>query len=59
VNTLRFEEFLQEKEKEARAEEEANNKVEFSFYSDDSFLPLVDGPQIRPRKPSYVPELQL
>jgi hypothetical protein len=56
---LRFEEFLQEKEKEARAEEEANNKVEFSFYSDDSFLPLVDGPQIRPRKPSYVPELQL
>jgi hypothetical protein len=59
INTLRFEEFLQQKEIEAQAEEEANNKVEFSFYSDDSFLPLVDGPQMRPRKPSYVPDLQL
>ena len=59
VNTMRFDEFLKEKEREARAEEEANAKIEFSFYSDDSFLPLVDGPQIRPRKPSYVPELPL
>ena len=44
LNTLRFEEFLQEKEREAQAEDEANAKIEVSFYSDDSFLPLVDGP---------------
>ena len=44
INTLRFEEFLIQKEEEAKKEEEENAKVDFSFHTEDSFLNLVDGP---------------
>jgi len=54
---LRFEQFLLQKEREAKREEEENAKVDFSFYTDDSFFNIVDGPMIRPLKPEIVPLL--
>jgi hypothetical protein len=51
IPTLRFEEFLKEKEAELQREEELNNVLEFSFHTDDSFALLVTGHQIRPKKP--------
>ena len=46
-----------QKEKEARLEEEENAKVGFSFHTEDSFVNLVDGPQMVPKKPDFVPYL--
>jgi len=40
-------------------EDELNQQVDFSFNSDDSFEAIISGPQIRPRKPSFVPHLDL
>jgi hypothetical protein len=57
INTLRFEEFLIQKEREAKREEEENAKVDFSFYTEDSFFNIVEGPQIKPKKPEIVPDL--
>lgn len=59
INTLRFNEFLEQRESEARAEEEANAKIDFSFHPDDSFALMVTGPQLRPLKPEIVPMLNL
>lgn len=59
IDTMRFEEFLIQKEKEQLLEDELNAQVDFSFYSDDSFELLVTGPQMRPRKPSCIPVLNL
>ena len=56
---MRFEEFLRKKEEEAAREEQENAKVEISFYSDDSFALLVNGPAIKPPKPQNVPDLCL
>lgn len=59
IQTLRFDEFLQQKEADALREEQLNALVEFSFHTDDSFAPLVSGPQIRPKKPDEIPDLLL
>lgn len=59
IDTMRFEEFLIQKEKEQQIEDELNAQVDFSFNSEDSFEPLVSGPQMRPRRPSCVPSLNL
>jgi hypothetical protein len=59
INTLRFEEFLLQKEMEAKREEEENARIDFSFHTDDSFVNLVEGPIIRPSKPEQVPNLDL
>lgn len=40
-------------------EDELNAQVDFSFNSDDSFEPIVSGPQMRPKKPACVPYLNL
>jgi hypothetical protein len=59
IDTMRFEEFLIQKEKEQMLEDELNAQVDFSFNSDDSFEPIVSGPQMRPKKPACVPYLNL
>ena len=61
INTLRFEEFLLAKEKEAAREEELELAAQnqFSFNISDSYELLVDGPAIRPKRPEGVPELVL
>lgn len=57
ISTLRFEEFLIQKEKEAKREEEDNVKNDFSFHYEDSFENIANGPYMRPKKPDIVPEL--
>ena len=61
INTLRFEEFLLLKEREAAREEELEREAQnqFSFNVSDSYELLVDGPAIRPKRPNNVPELVL
>lgn len=63
VNTMRIQEFLEEKEKEHYEKEyggpELDEKYYFSFHTDDSFEPICDGPQLRPFKPDFVPMLNL
>ncbi len=59
IDTMRFEEFLIQKEKDQQMEDELNAQVDFSFYSDDSFEPIISGPQMRPQKPHFVPMLNL
>ena len=61
--TMRIQEFLDEKEREHYEQEyggpELDGKYEFSFHTDDSFEPIVDGPAIKPPKPDCVPSLNL
>lgn len=57
IDTLRFDEFLNQKEIEQQREDELNAQVDFSFRSDDSFELLVVGPQMKPRKPDCIPLL--
>lgn len=59
INTMRFDEFLIEKEREQQIEDEENAKIQVSFYSSDSFELLVDGPIILPTKPKEIPNLNL
>ena len=55
IDTMRFEEFLAEKEREQAIEDELNARVEISFHSDDSHEPIADGPMLAPVKPECVP----
>lgn len=63
VNTMRIQEFIEEKEREHYEQEnggpELDDKYYFSFHTDDSFEPICDGPQLRPVKPDQVPFLDL
>ena len=61
INTLRFDEFLLAKDREAAREEELEREAQnqFSFNISDSYELLVDGPAIKPKKPANVPELIL
>ena len=61
INTIRFEEFLLQKEKEAAREEELEKETanQFSFNVSDSYELLVDGPAIKPQKPGQIPDLCL
>ena len=61
INTLRFEEFLLQQEKEAAKEEELEKEAanQFSFNVSDSYELLVDGPALKPQKPGVIPDLCL
>ena len=61
INTLRFDEFLLAKEKEAEKEAELEKLAinEFSFQTDASYELLVQGPALRRKRPDNVPELTL
>ena len=61
VPTIRIQEFIEQKEKEAYDLEhggsDLDEKYHFSFHTDDSFEPIDDGPMLRPIKPDFVPML--
>lgn len=57
--TLRFDEFLSQKEQEQAREDELNQAVDISFHPDDSYFDLLSQRQIRPPKPDCVPLLDL
>ena len=59
INTLRFEEFLLQQEKEAAREQELDKDAanQFSFNVSDSYELLVEGPALKPAKPGQIPEL--
>ena len=63
VNTMRIQEFIDQKEKEHYEQEnggpELDEKYYFSFHTDDSFEPICDGPMMKPIKPDCVPILNL
>lgn len=63
VNTIRIQEFLDEKEREHYLQEmggpELDEKYHFSFHTDDSFEAIDDGPMLCPKRPSFVPPLDL
>jgi hypothetical protein len=61
VNTMRIQEFIEQKDKENYEREhggpELDEKYHFSFHTDDSFEPIDDGPMLKPRKPDCIPLL--
>ncbi len=57
VPTLRFDEFLTQKEQEQAREDELNRCVDISFHPDDSYVDLVSQRQMRPVKPACIPVL--
>jgi hypothetical protein len=61
VDTMRIEEFLEEKEREHNEREDASMAPDpryyYSFHTDDSFEPIADGPMLKPVKPAFVPTL--
>ena len=57
IDTMRFDAFLAEQDYRQRREEELNAINEFSFYTEDSYMPLVEGFQIKPIKPEEIPML--
>jgi len=61
VNTMRIVEFIEQKEKENYEKEhggpELDEKYPYSFHTDDSFEPITNCPQLRPRKPDCIPLL--
>ena len=61
--TMRIQEFLDEKEREHYEKEyggpELDEKYHYSFHTDDSFEPIVDGPALKPVKPDCIPLLDL
>ena len=61
VPTLRIQEFLEKKEREAFEQEhggpEVDEKYHYSFHTDDSFEPICDGPMLKPTKPECIPLL--
>lgn len=57
IETLRFEEFLMQKEQEAAREAELDAQNQFSFNESDSYDLMTTGPALRPEKPDLVPEL--
>ena len=61
INTLRFDEFLQEEQKKAQKEAELEKQAlnEFSFATDASYDLLVDGPAMKRQRPENVPALTL
>ena len=63
INTMRIQEFLDEKEKEHYEQEmggpELDEKYYFSFHTDDSFEAIDDGPMLKPVRPDFVPPLDL
>jgi hypothetical protein len=59
IETMRFEQFLQQKADEEQLEEELNLCVEPSFHSNYSYCPIVDGPPVKPKIPSCIKKLSL
>ena len=61
INTLRFDEFLQEEQRKAQKEAELEKQAlnEFSFATDASYDLLVDGPAMKRQRPENVPALSL
>ena len=54
---------MDQKEHEAQEMEmggpELDEKYHFSFHTDDSFDAIDDGPMLAPKRPEYVPPLDL
>ena len=61
INTLRFDEFLLAEERKAALEAELDRQaaIEFSWRTDASYEPLVDGLALKRQRPDNVPELTL
>ena len=63
VNTMRIQDFIDQKEKEHYEQEhggpELDDKYHYSFHTDDSFEAIDDGPMLKPIKPDCVPYLNL